>query len=898
MVVVEHFTTAQINAAAIQSGRIVYDTDVGALKFYNSGTVAQLTTANLVGPVGINTTNPDRVLELNSATGEVLRLTYNDSDGGAVNYVDINVTSDGDLLLDASGSDILTGTTDNFNIQSHNGTLGLQLGGVIVTATAANLNFNTGVTAGAGAASKTLVLDASRNINNINTLDTTGALTSVITSGTNSAVNYGLNLKTSFSGSSASGLGNGIQFQAQNSTPALVNIGQIRSSITATTAGSENSNLVFTTVRSGSSNIYTCIKSDFIGTTIFNNAVNTLTLLRSVDNVDGAANLATSSLNASTGLDFKAYNTVGGTNTYGRIVCSPGNVASGTYTSSFQFFVNNNGSENLGMTLSNASALTGLTNVTATTVSGTISTAAQPNITSLGIINTFSTAEGTQVTLAGPTSISAGGYLTSFGGRNVATLPFLISNSNGLNYVRYSRNANSDVLNPYNQIAEFKYIQTGALNYTTLTDTFGYELAGFINPQFSESYTLSITTTNMFYRFWLDGMLVSQNWNDVANGTKQVVTVAIAALRKHIHIQLLPKAATGTLFQVQWNSTSQSIVDIPGSRLFTEDVNTAVLSKALSVPKQFAIYDIHTTSASIIKSELSLSTSGNLTINSSGLTTLIDATNNLDIAGHNGTTLGLKLAGTLITASAVQLNYNAGITLGTVTASKTVTVDASSNVTGFNSLTSTTLVATTLNVDSTINLTADNATGNTTLYPFNILRTTSGTPANNLGIGIKFDIENSNNDNTTFGSIEISAQDITDTTEDGQLITKLMRAGTLTTAFSSDSLGVFSATSFAETSDIRTKNIIGDADADESLNKIMEIEIKDYTMKNDITERKHRGFIAQDLYNIIPDAVHIFEKDEISDFHAVETKELIGYLIQSVQVLKKEIDILKNNYEI
>lgn len=43
-------------------------------------------------------------------------------------------------------------------------------------------------------------------------------------------------------------------------------------------------------------------------------------------------------------------------------------------------------------------------------------------------------------------------------------------------------------------------------------------------------------------------------------------------------------------------------------------------------------------------------------------------------------TSGLKIAGTLITASATQLNYLSGITLGTITASKAITADVSSNI--------------------------------------------------------------------------------------------------------------------------------------------------------------------------------------------------------------------------
>lgn len=65
----------------------------------------------------------------------------------------------------------------------------------------------------------------------------------------------------------------------------------------------------------------------------------------------------------------------------------------------------------------------------------------------------------------------------------------------------------------------------------------------------------------------------------------------------------------------------------------------------------------------------------------------------LDVLDHNGTTTGLYLAGTLVTAtaaelnaidgvtaSAAQLNFVSGVTAGTVTASKAVVVDANKHI--------------------------------------------------------------------------------------------------------------------------------------------------------------------------------------------------------------------------
>ena len=129
MVVLQPVSTVTLSGLPSEEGRLIYDSTTKTLKYNNGVVDTELTSDTLAGPVGINTSNPDRTLEISDATGQVLRLTYNDDDGSAVNYVDFDVSSGGDLTINASGNDILTGTSDNFDIQSHNGsTIGLKLG--------------------------------------------------------------------------------------------------------------------------------------------------------------------------------------------------------------------------------------------------------------------------------------------------------------------------------------------------------------------------------------------------------------------------------------------------------------------------------------------------------------------------------------------------------------------------------------------------------------------------------------------------------------------------------------------------------------------------------------------------------------------------------------------------
>ena len=87
------------------------------------------------------------------------------------NDATIGNTAVSDLVtFNVDGDIVVKDGTHDFDIASHDGSNGLKLGGTLVTATAANLNLNSGVTAGTAAASKVVSLDASQNVAGINNI--------------------------------------------------------------------------------------------------------------------------------------------------------------------------------------------------------------------------------------------------------------------------------------------------------------------------------------------------------------------------------------------------------------------------------------------------------------------------------------------------------------------------------------------------------------------------------------------------------------------------------------------------------------------------------------------------------------------------------------------------------
>ena len=117
--------------------------------------------------VGINTTSPTAQLEVASSNGSCFRLRYGTSE---TSFANIFMGSAGDLSINPNTAGKEINTTASLNIINHNGTTsGLKLGGVLVSATAAQLNSLTAAE-GTVSASKAVVVDADKSVSGINAL--------------------------------------------------------------------------------------------------------------------------------------------------------------------------------------------------------------------------------------------------------------------------------------------------------------------------------------------------------------------------------------------------------------------------------------------------------------------------------------------------------------------------------------------------------------------------------------------------------------------------------------------------------------------------------------------------------------------------------------------------------
>jgi hypothetical protein len=96
--------------------------------------------------------------------------------------------------------------------------------------------------------------------------------------------------------------------------------------------------------------------------------------------------------------------------------------------------------------------------------------------------------------------------------------------------------------------------------------------------------------------------------------------------------------------------------------------------------------------------------------------------------------------------------------------------------------------------------------------------------------------------------------------------------------------------SFNTTSDERLKKNI--VDASSQLDKIKNIQVREFDWKrNDVHEV---GVVAQELINIIPDAVHEGGEDEAKNPFGVDYGKIVPYLIKAVQEQQAQIEALQS----
>ena len=271
--------------------------------------------------------------------------------------------------------------------------------------------------------------------------------------------------------------------------------------------------------------------------------------------------------------------------------------------------------------------------------------------------------------------------------------------SNCFSTMRYVANGASN--NIFSQPDSFSLEVAGgdfsyAIRPAAESFNFCYEVEGYLNPEYSETYTFTFESNFIKFRVWLDGQFVSQDWTGSTGISKTATVVCEANKRVSFYAQLYAtnfSTLNANTFVIKWQSTTRTLQTIPSSKMEGTFVGQIVNRNRYSAANQLTIYETSQNSSSMLKTEFTTNTSGNCLMNASGGTISTHSSNHFDIAGHDGATVGLKLGGTLVTSTAEELNY-VDVTPGTATASKALVLDSSLDISGINSLSATDLTGT------------------------------------------------------------------------------------------------------------------------------------------------------------------------------------------------------------
>jgi hypothetical protein len=627
-----------------------------------------------------------------------------DSGRNINNISNLSATYLSGILLSGSQPNIFE--VNNLNIINHNGTTqGLSLGGVLITVTAYQMNYLNS-TEGSAVASKALILNSSKNIIGINALSA-NQLSGTLQTAAQPNISSVNNLNITNHNGTTQGLSLG---------GTLITVTPDQFNYLNVTAGyaSVNTALVVDSARN-IAGINSLSATTFVGT-IFTPSQPNISLVNALNiaNHDGSTIglslrgiLITATANQINTLNTSIGNAVGGK----ALICDS--------------FLNING----------------LNILTATTLNGTLGTPVQPYITSVNTLNitrhdgasqglslnsVLVTANANQLNY---NNVSPGNAIalktlvtdayTSISGINTLSANLLRAQSLSVSGIISSFNTGALVAKTYSstnfngRTIDMQLVTSlSILNFAPAGKTTAYstQLMGYILPPFSETYTFYIQCEDRV-RLFVNNQLIANSWSYVSGTFASLPIYLNANQWTPIYIEYQVDNNSPVLV-VQWASTSLS-QDVITTAYLAWDSNSQNNIMNYNVQNSLTLYNSATSSANT--TSFTVNTSGNLTINTSGNTITLGSNDNLNIPCHNGTNAGLYLGGSLVTATAIQLNY-LNVTPGNGSPSQALILDSSKSIIGISSLTSTTISCTNL---STSNFTISNLLLNGALNNYN-----------------------------------------------------------------------------------------------------------------------------------------------------------------------------------
>ncbi len=226
---------------------------------------------------------------------------------------------------------------------------------------------------------------------------------------------------------------------------------------------------------------------------------------------------------------------------------------------------------------------------------------------------------------------------------------------------------------------------------------YSLDISGFIRPTQSDLHQFYVLSSG-YVRLWINGVLIMNRWNNTTNIEYTSDQIALTQGQWATFYLQFENLSTDSIsiqsaIQVQWSTPLMTKQFINSSNMAWDNTMTEQPRPGVSVGSM-TVFNPSTNLSSAITGTMAVDVLGNMQLSSSGQIVSTATNNDFNVATHNGTTKGFRLSGTLVQSTANELNYLAGVTPGLTSANKAVVLSPSGNLGGFTTLSATNLSGT------------------------------------------------------------------------------------------------------------------------------------------------------------------------------------------------------------
>jgi hypothetical protein len=222
-----------------------------------------------------------------------------------------------------------------------------------------------------------------------------------------------------------------------------------------------------------------------------------------------------------------------------------------------------------------------------------------------------------------------------------------------------------------------------------LNANFSLDIIGYVLPTNTDATYRFYAIADDRVRIWVNNTLILNAWNDLSTGLEYTSdSISLTAGNwVPIYIQY-QNVSSGSSLQVRWSNSSTPKSFINSAYMAWD--NTFVLPvRPITSSDRLTVYSAAPGLNSVQTGSITVDSNGAMALSAKSGNVNVATANDFNVASHNGSSAGLKLAGALVSASASELNYLSGVMPGTATPLKAFVLNAERSIAGMTSISST-----------------------------------------------------------------------------------------------------------------------------------------------------------------------------------------------------------------